>query len=156
MTTQTRFSSLFCTAAMGLALTIPATAVADSKTMHGSGCSPQQEFQTFIRGTEVGIRALDSIARNYFCSIVREKTNNAPILRLQARVYRPANTSNFTCRFQSRRPNGVLVQEKTRTTTQAGINTLGIQNLQTVAKGTVVLLCTLPLDGRIVSAFWNE
>ncbi len=155
MTIQTRFSSLFCAAVIGLALNIPATAVADSKTLPGMACHPISNTQSAFHFTN-GVFNNEANARFFLCPILREKTTNAPILKLQVKVVRPPAASDFSCAFRSLRPNGNLVQSVSRTTSKAGLQNLTVNNLRTVTNGVVVVDCNIPSAARIVSYNWNE
>ena len=155
MNKKTSISAIVYSFLLASLLLIPLNAIADTKTLPGSHCdvrggnfSYNKQFGSIINNNSVGVF--------YTCSVLRDKTNTAPIKTLQVKVNRPTSASNFSCFFVSRRANGNSIQSKSRTTNKAGISTLTVKNLQTANKSTVDITCGLPSQARILSIFWNE
>jgi len=132
------------------------SAVADSKTLPGSHCDPHSSVTAHIKidGRIVNESGVVAVFR---CAVLRDKTNNAPIQRLQVVVRRPPGAPLFFCNVSSFTRKGVLIAVKGRVTPSSPeIVTLTVKNLQTVSKGIVEVACVLPDDGEIRSIFWNE
>ncbi len=156
MTIQTRLVSTFLTVIIVLGLTIPTTAVADSKTMPGTACDPTSQANDFAKVSSGGFVFTNSPLGFFVCNVVRDNTTNAPILKLQVKVNRADFNPELECVFRSLRPNGNLVQTQTRTTTKAGFQNLTVRNLRTVALGTVNVNCALRNGDALHWVFWQE
>ena len=149
----------------GLLLLMPGLAAADSKTASGSICSPlRTEASYFIRnGGGMTLSNSKSIQLDVHCTIVRERTNNAPIKALEVRFRRYLTNSTFpalpSCTVFSTNQWGepFFNQSKLLNPRSANRNQLlKFTNVPTRGKGTVTLRCGIPSQWSLGTIYWDE
>ena len=154
------------TALISMLLLMSGIATADSKTVPGSICSPNDnEFGYFIRdqgGIATDPGSFDPV--DLTCPIVREKTNNAPIVALELR-FRQTNfvnvpTSRPFCFAISTDQwgNTVSNQQKKVPKRSSRIDNIRLRftNIPTSFKGTVVVRCRVPSGYQLSTIYWDE
>lgn len=148
-------------ALVSLLILISSAAIADSKTLPATVCMPETQGQVYSVAPQGGLSTPTTFERMLFsCPVLRENTNNSPILELEVRVTRIAGPAKTVrCRAYSTNQWGGIISNQLRTSASrsAGTNTLlRFTNIPTRWKGAVNLSCEIPAGHRLHNIYWKE